>query len=339
MSTVTSSLIPETHPSLTTPKPDWSAIHFNDDGTPYLTDRFLLHLSSTMQRYVLALAKYGWLKRAERVANCCRHAAVTRRCRHGKFAGAHKHHCGDYFCINDSSGRWRFNKWASRRDHAAFRIPHQGIELKLSHTADSPIAAAQKLHDAALTLLTRLFAANAFAVDAFAERTSDVAIRIVYPGAHTYSEIHRLQTDLGVHMKVKHAGTEELGQWAFAGFYECAAMSADAKALLRIALMESHHQNVFTLGSLYTTLKDGAESQPHDSKLCPVCKDHDLDVIPFEERHVQTVEEIEMEYEHVDWSSEHLSPFRVSKVSPTNVSPDVSRIPPPNPSVSPSPPI
>jgi hypothetical protein len=301
-------------PRLHTPPPDYAAIHFNDSGQPYLTDRFL-NLAPAVQRYVLALAAVGaqGLEIAERVAKCCRAGSVSCKCSRGKYARAHKHHCGDHFCPWDSTGRYKFNKWAAKRDHTVFHAPHEGIEIKLRKLKpkDDHIATAHRLRNKAARLIPAL-TTDSVSVLALAERIGDMGIRVVFPGkgTHSFKQLKEILVTLGldakIYVTVKRGTPEELFHWAFNGFYDCAAMSAGDKAGMRIRLINQH--TIRTTGRLYEVCHQ--QPQECESRLCPVCKDHDLDEVPVTERAAQPVDEIQDQYEHVDWSAEHLSPFR-----------------------------
>jgi hypothetical protein len=318
-------------PSLNTPQ-DYAVFHFRPDGSAYLADRFL-NLAPAMQRYVLALAVAGPDGReiAERVANCCRAGSVSHKCRHGRYAKAHKHHCGDHLCVSCCSGRYKFNKWAAKRDHAAFLLQHDGLEVKYRRAikpTQSPIGIMWKLRAAVTKLIPRL-TPNSVSVEAFAEQVSDTAIRIVFPGkgTHSYTQMRGILAELGMDedlIVINKRGTpEELFHWAFGGFHDCAAMAPERKAGLRVRIV--NHHTICTTGKLYSTLSkeqlaERAAAAPSEPCLCPVCKDHDLDEVPREERSAQSVEDIHSQYEHVDWSAEHFSPFEkhIRKDDPTD---------------------
>lgn len=313
-------------PRLTETQPDYSAVHFRDDGTPFLTDRYL-NLSPAMQRYVLALAQCGseGLAIAARVAGCCRAAHVSKRCKNGKFAVAHKHHCGDHFCSSDSSANYKFNKWAARRDHSVFLLPHEGIEVKLRHPKlRTQMKTMCKLRAAATRLIPAL-TLNSVSAEAFAELTKNYAIRIVFPGrgSYSYTQIQKILSQLNLDdflvVTTKRGTTEELFHWAFSGFHDCAAMDAAAKAELRVMLI--NHHCIASTGDLYRALSKEELAKTADivPSLCPICKDHDLEDVLPEEQHAESVEGIEAAYEYVDWSREHLSPFLIRKGVPTDI--------------------
>ena len=302
---------------------DYSAVHFDDEGKPYITEPYR-NLSTSSQRYILALARLGEMDLAQRVAMCCRTGHVSKKCKHGHYAMAHRHHCGDCMCATDSVGSYRFTKWRIKRNPAIMQLPHEGLEVKFrTHkpSLTTHLKKIQALHTAAATLMRRL-SPDSVRVSAFAVRIEDCAVRVVFPGngQHSYMAIKRILDELGfdnLYAIIKRGTTEELFHWAFNGFRDLAIMDADAKAALRIQIIG--HHTICTTGTLYHLLPREqwakADSAPC---VCPVCKDHDLDVVPVEERHVQRTEDITDAYDHVDWSREPLSPFVVRKGDITN---------------------
>jgi hypothetical protein len=323
VSTLTSSsAITESHPDLNTPQTDYSVVHFNEDGTPYLTDRYL-NLCRVTRLYVLALARIGSepaLAIAQRTADCCRAGHVSKRCKRGKFAIAHRHHCGDHYCVSDSSGKYKFFKWAAKRDHAVFQMPHEALEIRFREHRPKQNTHSKKMYalrTATNTLVSKL-TKDSVSVVAFAERIEDDAIRVVFPGkgSYSYTALKKILDELGfdnLTAVIKRGTTEELFWWAFGGFHDVVAtMDADAKAALRVALIDYH--TITTTGSLYSALsKEEMLVADNSPCKCPVCKDHDLEVVPLEERHTERIEDIYDRYEIVDWSREHLSPFLVRK--------------------------
>ena len=329
--TITS--VPLDHPALTTNQPDYTAIR---DGK--VTERYQ-SAPMAMQTYGLSLDRFSKNAWGQRLLGCCRAGSEVAVCEHGTYADAHKHHCGDPFCVNCSSGKYRFNKWASTRDPETFKLPHTAFELKAEGVCDCdvPWAEAQlhttaKLAGIAWAMMQELHKDHV-TVDAYAERVSNTAVRVVFPGELTYTQLQYWAEKMAVEFVGKHKSTckrgrpqvtvkrgetLELFHWAFNGFRELAALDPDRKAELRIALAD--HRSVEAWGDCYRPLsKEKLEAvKETEPRLCPVCKDHNLTLIPPAERHTRPIEDILAEYDHVNWGREHDSPFLMRRESLTD---------------------
>jgi hypothetical protein len=331
MSEATVTSIPLDHPALTAIQPDYTAIRFTDSG-PEITERYK-NVASSMQTYALSLARLAHADWGTRLLGCCKAGSESAVCKHKKFANAHRHHCGDPFCLWDSSGRYRFNKWAATRDPETFKLPHTAFELKMPGTCDCDVPWAEaQLHTTAMLggivwAMMQDLQKDHVTVDAFAERISGTAVRVVFLGSLTYTQLqywaektapkfigkHSPTCRIHPQVTVKHGDPLELFHWAFNGFKELASLDPDRKAELRIALAD--HRSVIAWGDCYRPLSKErlAERDAVESCVCPVCKDHELTIIPPAERHTRPVEDIMAEYDHVNWGREHDSPFLIRK--------------------------
>lgn len=339
--TQSSILIPESDPRLNTPQPDYTAIHFNADGSPFVADRYLALPGNTLA-LLLALARIGMCDEAERVANCCRSGSVSRRCVHGRFATAHRHHCGSRWCPNCNSGKYRFNKWAAQRDHHELALSHEGIELRLGSKAalaaskDYAAETAARwvaLRAVATQLMERLGECHATFVLGPGERAADASLRIFYhstvPQRYSYAAVKvaldsMIAADFTAPYATIHRGSpQEVEYWAFSAWRECCLLNADHKAALEREIRSRNLRTVSSIGDRYRTMtkremEEWEREHSDESNLCPICKDHDLEKVPMEERHTQPVEEIAEEYEHVDWQPTQRSPFVVRRGEPTD---------------------
>jgi hypothetical protein len=329
LSTIPLPAIDLNDPRLNQPQPDYSAIR---DGQ--ITERYQ-NAPMSMQNYGLSLARFSHADWGERLLGCCRAGSESEVCERKKFAHAHRHHCGDPFCVNCCSGRYRFNKWmSSPRDPEILKLPHMAFELKMPAACDcdvpwaeAQIHTATKLASIAWAMMEKL-GRDHVTVDAYAEKISNTAVRVVFSGGPlTYTQLQywaeRMAVDYGrgtPQVMVKRGDAVELFHWAFNGFKECAAMDPDRKAELRIALAD--HRSVEAWGDCYRPMSKerlaeitGVETEPC---ICPVCKDHKLTIIPPAERHARPIEDIMAEYDHVNWGREHDSPFLMRRGIPTD---------------------
>lgn len=312
------------------------ALERDDRGRWQLTEDYR-NLPAGMRSYIIELAENGEEERGNRIANCMRAGSKSATCSRGKYARAARHRCGDLMCPNCSLGEVRAKKWADTRDHDALNAPQTGIEVKLPEAREDSKSSHLTCVLMRIVFLSMLsndlmdaLGRDAVMADAFGECVNDTAVRIICPsGTHTHKQIQWACTKAWRKItgerrlnpipiagagdpicSIKHGSPVELFTWAFSGFREAACMSAGKKAALRIALKD--HNTVRILGSTYSCLSKEklAERRNQEPCLCPICKDHDLDIIPPAERHTQPIGDIQAEYEFVDWSAEHLSPFR-----------------------------
>jgi hypothetical protein len=319
-------------PRLTEPQPDYRAI-----VNGQVTERYQ-SAAMSMQRYALSLDRFGKPAWSSRLLCCCRSGSEAEVCEHGRYAHAYKHHCGDPFCIYDSNGRYRFNKWAATRDPESFKTLHTAFELKMEGAcecdipwAEAQIHTAAKLAGIAWAMLEACHKDHV-TVDAYAERISNTAVRVVFAGSLTYTQLQYWAEKMAVEFVGKHepgcrhgrpqitikrGDTIELFHWAFNGFKELAALDPDRKAELRIALAD--HRSVEARGDRYRPMsKERMASDAAEPCICPVCKDHTLTAIPPAERHTRPIKDILAEYDHVNWGREHDSPFLIRRVTLTD---------------------
>ena len=339
-----SSAVSANDPRLTEPQVDYSVIHYNQDGSPYIADRYL-SLTEPIKRYILALALLGAVDLAQRVGTCCRSGHVSKRCRKGHYARAHRHHCGDPFCPNCTKPHYRLYLWARKRDHAIFHTPHEAMEIRWRREVSKNTRHYFLLSELAAKALPFLnaLAPSTLTVLSPAPSRKDCGLRVLFPAegvTHTFSQLNKLLTDLKLNQElivtVKRGTTEEMFRWAFSAYYECACMEPETKAQFIIDKRGRHI--IRTTGSFYCKLPESEWDRAPEPCLCPVCKEDDLETIAPENWHVEPIEDIVSAYEHVEWAGDSAALFQVRNSSPTNNATRDYRIPSTSSSVAASPP-
>lgn len=311
MSTAPSSFISTSDPIFNQPETDspWAVVEYGD-GRLVLTERYR-HLDERRKQTILALMESGHEAAAIALANCGRNGSVHRRCKKGNRAGAHRHTC--HLWIDPYCGRPRnlLRCWLRWRDPELRSARQHGIELRGPLGSDMMTVAAKVarwLKDQGISSVFR---------PVLEPKPKCESVRMVIRSDQSrYSAItehlHKVTKGAIGYSTSSHYESSPLRtlEWMFAS----TEAILDACGHLRARLYREWHrkQMTRTCGDFYKETKQEQEltefieeRDPASDDLhcnCGEC-DGEMEVIPWQERKTQTIEDIEKEYKHVDWSS------------------------------------
>lgn len=292
------------------PEINYSPIAIVDGGLA-ISHRYR-HLDRSKQETILDLWEAGHQSAACTLADCGRYGSVHKRCKKKNRAQAHRHTC--HLWVEPYCGRPHnlLRCWLRWRSSEVREAKQWGIEIHGPLGYDLWKRAAKIgrwLKDQGISCTMR---------PVLSPKPRSESVRIVY---------RRDRSIFGEVTAYLHKITKNLPGYSAATFYD----SSSTKVLewmfsSHIAILEScgHNRAKFyiqwyrkqmtkTYGDFYKEveeeqdltgyIEEGEGSRRTDITCdCGEC-DGEMEVIPWNERHTQSVDEIQKEYQHVDWTS------------------------------------
>jgi hypothetical protein len=288
-----------------------------------ISDRYTF-LKDFTQQLVLALWDKDHSETARRLANCGLRGSVYKVCKKGKRARAHRHTCHCWICDFCGQAKNLLYTWLRTRRYEVRHEAQRGLEVT------GPLNAGI----ASIAFLLSQWLRKKHGIDSLRRKEVEARptvdhIRMVLHTEHVpYREaleyLRRVTHDEpGWSLRLHHESSPTLVlRWMF----ESTASVLECCAATRARLYDRyyHHHLLKVSGEFYAPVKDprsiDAEEEsevdgvalPQSTCNCGEC-DGVMVTIPWNQRTVESVERIEEQYEHVDWSSSY-NPFRVIRM-------------------------
>lgn len=306
------------------------------------------NLSEATEDYVISLTEKGQPKIAERVANCGKHGTAASECPKGHFAHVDAHFCGDILCERlCGKGYFRMDEWLSRRDPDALYASSQvGVELFIPafvpefHTNTQRVAIWEEAHERIKSLLPEFLekmgvesALRSSACPSLTQASIRTVIEHSGINTHKTTKLWKSIAGPGAECKFVYSdgvtGSSHINSlllWAFSGWEDFARsmQCGDLRSEFRIAMRGT--KQVSAYGTFYKAMTPEAikarNQAEREGRTCehPDCRGKHMPMrtIPKDERHTQTMAELESRYEIIQMQTRSRSVIRKVYVASTD---------------------
>jgi len=314
-----STYISSNDPIFNQPEPNYSPVALTNDGL-VISERYQ-QLDPHKRETILDLWEADHLPAAIALADCGRYGSVHKRCKKKNKAQAHRHTC--HLWIDTYCGRPRnlMRCWLRWRSPEVREARQWGIEIH------GPLESALWDRAAKLCRWLRDQGIHCAMRPVLSPKPRCESVRIIYQRERSF--FPEITTHL--HKMTKHASgysastfydasTAKVIEWMFSS--HLAILEACGHIRAKFYIQWYRRQMTKTYGDFYKEIDEEQDLSGYieegERRIeiacdCGEC-DGEMEVIPWNERYTQSVDEIEREYQHVDWTSCY-DPFNNRRIS------------------------